>query len=95
MNKIKRLNLFFIFLMIGLLLYFWPANFICAQDVSKDNLQFSVEGGKLYFFQPQTGRIFVYQTTTNRFSHLITLEELGKDLKQSRSLSVLEEKENK
>ena len=66
---------------------------VFAQDVSEDNLQFCVDEGKIYFFQPETGRIFVYPTTTNRFSHLLTLEKLGGDLKQSRSLPVIEEKE--
>ena len=84
----KKLSIF-ILLTLGLVLCFWQ---VFAQD-DDDDLEFSVDGGKIYFFQPETGRIFVYQTTTNRFSRLLTLEELGKDLKQSRSLSVIEEKE--
>ena len=83
----------FLFLVIGLLLYLAQQSPNYAQEPSLDNLQFSVDGGKIYFFQPQSGNIFVYQTTTNRFSHVLTLEKLGKDLKQSRSLSAIEEKE--
>ncbi len=88
----------FILLIAGLVLYFWQAKKqppglewteVFARDVPEDNLQFCVDGGRIYFFQPETGRIFVYQTTT-RFSRLLTLEKLGKDLKQSRSLSVIE-----
>jgi len=62
-----------------------------ASDFSDDYLQFSVEGGKIYFFQPHTGRVFVYQTTTSRFSHMLTLQKLGEDMKRSRSISVIEE----
>ena len=75
---------------IAMVVYFWQIDFAQAEDFSEDNLQFCVEGGKIYFFQPQTGRIFVYQTTTNRFSRLLTLEKLGEDLKQTRSLSSVE-----
>jgi len=60
-------------------------------DIPKGNLQFSVDAGKIYFFQPETNRIFVYQSTTNRFSRLLILEKLGEDLEQRRSLSVIEE----
>ena len=67
----------------------------CAEDFSQEDLQFGVDGGKIYFFQPRTGRIFIYQITTNRFSHLLSLEKLGENLKQSRSLSIIEEQEQK
>ena len=90
---------------IGLLLYFWQLNFapslrigtgrVHAEDLPEDNLQFSVDGGKIYFFQPQQGRIFVYQAASGRFSRLFTLEKLGGDLKQSRSLSVIEKEQEK
>ena len=73
--------------LIGLLVYFWQLNLTRAEDLPENNLQFDVDGGKIYFFQPQTGKVFVYRITTNRFSHLLTLEKLGKDLKKSRSLS--------
>ncbi|MBN2097210.1 MAG: hypothetical protein JW714_01895 [Candidatus Omnitrophica bacterium] len=77
-------------LLVTIALYFWHMNNSGAQDEAQPNLQFAIEGGKIYFFEPKTGRIFVYQATTNRFSQLLTLEELGKDLKQSRSLSTVE-----
>jgi len=77
---------------IGLLLYFGRVH---AEDLPEDNLQFSVDGGKIYFFQPQTGWIFVYQAASGRFSRLFTLEKLGGDLKQSRSLSVIEKEQEK
>ncbi len=79
----------FMFLVVGLLLL--GCGEVRAQDKPEDNLQFCVDGGQIYFFQPQTGRIFVYQITTNRFSRLLTLEKLGQNLKQSRSLSTLKE----
>ena len=67
------------------------AGFLCtkvfAEKFAKDNLQFCVDRGKIYFFQPKTGRIFVYPTTTNRLSRILTLEKLGEDLTQSRSLT--------
>lgn len=81
----------FILLIAGSLLYFWRANIIRAQDEDADDLEFSVDGGRIYFFQPETGRIFVYQANTNRFSRLLTLEKLGESLKQSRSVSIIEE----
>ena len=80
---------------IGLLLYFWQLNLTHAEDLPEDNLQFSVDGGKIYFFQPQQGRIFVYQATNGRFNYLFTLEKLGGDLKRSRSLSVIEKEQEK
>ena len=90
---------------IGLLLYFWQLNLTPplhagagrahAEDLPEDNLQFSVDGGKIYFFQPQQGRIFVYQATNGRFNYLFTLEKLGGDLKRSRSLSVIEKEQEK
>lgn len=78
-------------LVAGLLLYFCPVNPVCSEDFSGEHLQFCVDGGKIYFFQPETGRIFIYQTTTNRFSRMYTVEKLGADLKQSRSVPVSEE----
>lgn len=85
-------KLAFIILFFGLILYFGKINFVRAEDTPDNNLQFCVDAGKLYFFQPDSGRIFVYQLTTNRFSQLLTLEKLGEDLKQSRSLSVIKPK---
>lgn len=89
MQRLKKIVLVSVLAAV-LALYFYQANLIRAQEVSTDNLQFCVDAGKIYFFQPQTGRIFVYQGTTNRFNRLLTLEALGEDLKQSRSLSVIE-----
>ena len=83
----------FMFLVVGLLLL--GCGEVRAQDKPEDNLQFCVDGGQIYFFQPQTGRIFVYRATTKRFSRLLTLEKLGKNLKQSRLLPIVEkEKED-
>ncbi len=59
-----------------------------------NNLQFSVDNGKIYFFDPATGRIFIYQITTNRLTTLLTLKRLGEDLEQARSLRVIQEGEN-
>ena len=93
MHRIKKFIL--ILLAVGLVLYLWQANFARAEDFSEDGLQFCADGGQIYFFQPQTGRIFVYGATTKRFSHLLTLEKLGKNLKQSRLLPIVEkEKED-
>ena len=78
-------------MIVGLLVYLWGMSILYAQDAPEDTLQFSVDGGRIYFFQPETGRIFVYQATTNRFSRLLTLEKLGESLKQSRSVSIIEE----
>ena len=78
---------------IGLLLYFCQSSFTHAEDLPEDNLQFSVDGSKIYFFQPQQGRIFVYQATSGHFSRLFTLGKLGGDLKQSRSLPAIEKEQ--
>ncbi|MCQ9208792.1 MAG: hypothetical protein NG712_05385 [Omnitrophica bacterium] len=93
MLKVKKVIV--VLLAMGLWLYFCQGSFVRAEDFSDEGLQFSVDGGKIYFFQPQTGRIFIYQITTNRFSSLLTLKKLGQDLKQSRSLSILEQQEEK
>lgn len=90
MYRLKR-NFFLFIISITICLFFSQAPIARAADFSDDYLQFSIEGGKIYFFQPRTGRVFVYQITTSRFSHMLTLESLGEDLRRSRSISVIEE----
>ncbi len=89
MYRRKRNFLLFI-ISIAACLFFSQAPVARAADFSDDYLQFAIEGGKIYFFQPRTGRVFVYQTTTSRFSHMLTLEGLGEDLRRSRSISKIE-----
>ena len=90
MYRRKRNFLLFI-ISIAICLFFSQVPIARSADFSDDYLQFAIEGGKIYFFQPRTGRVFVYQTTTSRFSHMLTLESLGADLRRSRSISVIEE----
>lgn len=90
MYRLKKCYFLFI-ACVAVCLSFSQAHIAQAADFTDDYLQFSVEGGKIYFFQPHTGRIFVYQTTTSRFSHMLTLESLGEDLRRSRSISKIEE----